>query len=298
MIKYKTIHVDTISLDNIFKDVIDLHKKVSDIKCPPGALQCPQPDTPEVKKYQEDRAKATAKARLEQVKYMKEFYKLFKDRYIKLCWQGQKARYYHIGDVNIKAVPKKSIDQCTWWEQTIAIDETKTYLVKSSNTVSLSTSYVDAFIRGSKVPCGFPFDEYSKMYITEITKKEFDAVDKTALPEGINYKVSCAISPWIMKNGGNITDRAELKHLELEITLANKQLALVKERKNNFCIRQNQGATINKAPKEVKTAFKYAFKEQIEKSDHKIELLEKQIAKYKDELKNKTYLDKVDKKNK
>ena len=71
-----------------------------------------------------------------------------------------------------------------------------------------------------------------------------------------------------------------------------------KERKNNFCIHQNQGETIKKAPKEVKTAFKYAFKDQIEKSDHKIELLEKQIAKYKDELKNKTYLDKVDKKKK
>lgn len=294
MIKYKTIHVDTTSLDNIFKNVLDLHKKVSDIKCP--TLQCPQPDTPEVKKYQEDRAKATAKARMEQVKYMKEFFKLFKDRYIKLCWQGQKARYYHIGDVNIKAVPKKNINQCTWWEQTFAIDEKKTYLATSSNTVSLSTSFVDAFIRGSKVPGGFPFDEYSNLYITEITKKEFAEIDKTALPEGTNHTVSSAISPWVMKNGDNITDCDELKRLELEITLANKQLALVKERKNNFCIRQNQGETIKKAPKEVKTAFKYAFKDQIEKSDHKIELLEKQIAKYKDELEKKLYLVKKDKK--
>lgn len=294
MIKYKTIHVDTTSLDNIFKNVLDLHKKVSDIKCP--TLQCPQPDTPEVKKYQEDRAKATAKARMEQVKYMKEFFKLFKDRYIKLCWQGQKARYYHIGDVNIKAVPKKNINQCTWWEQTFAIDEKKTYLATSSNTVSLSTSFVDAFIRGSKVPGGFPFDEYSNLYITEITKKEFAEIDKTALPEGTNHTVSSAISPWVMKNAGHITDRDELKRLELEITLANKQLALVKERKNNFCIRQNQGETIKKAPKEVKTAFKYAFKDQIEKSDRKIELLEKQIAKYKDELEKKLYLVKKDKK--
>lgn len=296
MIKYKTIHVDTTSLDNIFKNVLDLHKKVSDIKCP--TLECPQPDTPEVKKYQEDRAKATAKARMEQVKYMKEFFKLFKGRYIKLCWQGQKARYYHIGDVNIKAVPKKNIDRCTWWEQTFNIDEKKTYLATSSNTVSLSTSFVDAFVRGSRVPGGFPFDEYSNLYITEITKKQFADIDKTALPEGIGLNVSNAISPWVMKNGGNITDRAELKRLELEITLANKQLALTKERKNNFCIRQNQSETIKKAPKEVKTAFKYAFKEQIEKSDHKIELLEKQIAKYKDELEKKTYLDKVDKKKK
>lgn len=294
MIKYKTIHVDTTSLDNIFKNVLDLHKKVSDIKCP--TLQCPQPDTPEVKKYQEDRAKATAKARMEQVKYMKEFFKLFKDRYIKLCWQGQKARYYHIGDVNIKAVPKKNINQCTWWEQTFAIDEKKTYLATSSNTVSLSTSFVDAFIRGSKVPGGFPFDEYSNLYITEITKKEFAEIDKTALPEGTNHTVSSAISPWVMKNGDNITDCDELKRLELEITLANKQLALVKERKNNFCIRQNQGETIKKAPKEVKTAFKYAFKDQIEKSDHKIELLEKQIAKYKESLEKKLYLVKKDKK--
>ena len=294
MIKYKTIHVDTTSLDNIFKNVLDLHKKVSDIKCP--TLQCPQPDTPEVRKYQEDRAKATAKARMEQVKYMKEFFKLFKDRYIKLCWQGQKARYYHIGDVNIKAVPKKNINQCTWWEQTFAIDEKKTYLATSSNTVSLSTSFVDAFIRGSKVPGGFPFDEYSNLYITEITKKEFAEIDKTALPEGTNHTVSSAISPWVMKNAGHITDRDELKRLELEITLANKQLALVKERKNNFCIRQNQGETIKKAPKEVKTAFKYAFKDQIEKSDRKIELLEKQIAKYKDELEKKLYLVKKDKK--
>ena len=185
MIKYKTIHVDTTSLDNIFKNVLDLHNKVSEIKCP--TLQCPQPDTPEVKKYQEDRAKATVKVRLEQVKYMKEFFKLFKDRYIKLCWQGHKARYYHIGDVNIKAVPKKKINQCTWWEQTFAIDEKKVYLATSSNTVSLSTSFVDAFVRGSKVPGGFPFDEYSNMYITEITKKEFAAIDKTALPEGINH---------------------------------------------------------------------------------------------------------------
>lgn len=84
MIKYKTIHIDTTSLDNIFKNVLDLHNKVSDIKCP--TLQCPLPDTPEVKKYQEDRAKATAKVRLEQLKYMKEFFKLFKGRYIKLCW--------------------------------------------------------------------------------------------------------------------------------------------------------------------------------------------------------------------
>jgi hypothetical protein len=296
MIKYKTIHVDTTSLDSIFKNVLDLHKKVSDIKCP--TLQCPQPDTPEVKKYQEDRAKATVKVKLEQLKYMKEFFKLFKDRYIKLCWQGQKARYYHIGDVDIKVVPKKKLGLCTWWEQTFAIDEKKTYLATSSNTVSLSTSFVDAYVRGSKVPGGFPFDEYSNLYITEITKKDFAAVDKTALPEGINHNVSCAISPWVMKNGGNITDRAELKRLELEITLANKQLALVKERKNNFCIRQNQVETIKKAPKEVKTAFKYAFKDQIEKSDHKIEVLEKQIAKYKDELKNKTYIDKVDKKKK
>ena len=296
MIKYKTIHVDTTSLDNIFKNVLDLHKKVCDIKCP--TLECPQPDTPEVKKYQEDRAKATAKVRMEQVKYMKEFFKLFKDRYIKLCWQGQKARYYHIGDVNIKSVPKKKIDRCTWWEQTFAIDEKKVYLATSSNTVSLSTSFVDAFVRGSRVPGGFPFDEYSNLYITEITKKDFAAIDKTALPEGINHSVSCAISPWVMKNGGNITDRAELKRLELEITLANKQLALVKERKNNFCIRQNQVETIKKAPKDVKTAFKYAFKDQIEKSDHKIEVLEKQIAKYKDDLEKKTYLDKVDKKKK
>ena len=296
MIKYKTIHVDTTSLDNIFKNVLDLHNKVSEIKCP--TLQCPQPDTPEVKKYQEDRAKATVKVRLEQVKYMKEFFKLFKDRYIKLCWQGHKARYYHIGDVNIKAVPKKKINQCTWWEQTFAIDEKKVYLATSSNTVSLSTSFVDAFVRGSKVPGGFPFDEYSNLYITEITKKEFAAIDKTALPEGTNHSVTSAISPWVMKNGGNITDRDELKRLELEITLATKQLALVKERKNNFCIRQNQTETIKKAPKEVKTAFKYAFKDQIEKSDHKIEVLEKQIAKYKDELEKKTYLDKVDKKKK
>lgn len=296
MIKYKTIHVDTTSLDNIFKNVLDLHNKVSEIKCP--TLQCPQPDTPEVKKYQEDRAKATVKVRMEQVKYMKEFFKLFKDRYIKLCWQGQKARYYHIGDVDIKVVPRKKLSLCTWWEQTFAIDEKKTYLATSSNTVSLSTSYVDAYVRGSKVPGGFPFDEYNNMYITEITKKDFANVDKTALPEGINHNVSCAISPWVMKNAGNITDRAKLKRLELEITLANKQLALVKERKNNFCIRQNQVETIKKAPKEVKTAFKYAFKDQIEKSDHKIEVLEKQVAKYKDELKNKTYLDKVDKKKK
>lgn len=296
MIKYKTIHVDTTSLDNIFKNVLDLHKKVSDIKCP--TLQCPQPDTPEVKKYQEDRAKATVKVKMEQLKYMKEFFKLFKGRYIKLCWQGQKARYYHIGDVDIKIVPKEKINQCTWREQTFMIDEKKTYFAASSNTVSLSTSYVDVFVRGSKVPGGFPFDEYSNLYITEITKKDFADIDKTALPEGINHSVSCAINPWVMKNGGNITDRAELKRLELEITLANKQLALVKERKNNFCIRQNQVETIKKAPKEVKTAFKYAFKDQIEKSDHKIELLEKQIAKYKDELEKKTYLDKVDKKKK
>lgn len=294
MIKYKTIHIDTTSLDNIFKNVLDLHKKVSDIKCP--TLQCPLPDTPEVKKYQADRAKAIAKARMEQVKYMKEFFKLFKDRYIKLCWQGQKARYYHIGDVDIKAVPKKEINCCTWWEQTFAIDEKKTYLATSSNTVSLSTSFVDAFIRGSKVPGGFPFDEYSNLYITEITKKEFAEIDKTALPEGTNHSVTSAISPWVMKNGGNITDRDELKRLELEITLATKQLALVKERKNNFCIRQNQAETIKKAPKEVKTAFKYAFKDQIEKSDHKIELLEKQITKYKDELEKKLYLVKKDKK--
>lgn len=295
MIKYKTIHVDTTSLDNIFKNVLDLHKKVSDIKCP--TLQCPLPDTPEVKKYQEDRTKATAKARLEQLKYMKEFFKLFKGRYIKLCWQGQKARYYHIGDVDFKVASKKEL-RGAWCDQTIKIDDKKTYLAKSSNTVSLGTSFADAFVRGSKVPGGFPFDEYSNMYITEITKKEFTAIDKTALPEGTKYTVSCAISPWVMKNGGNITDRAELKRLELEITLANKQLALVKERKNNFCIRQNQVETIKKAPKEVKTAFKYAFKDQIEKSDHKIELLEKQIAKYKDELEKKTYLDKVDKKKK
>lgn len=294
MIKYKTIHINTTSLDSIFKNVLDLHKKVNDIKCP--TLQCPQPDTPEVKKYQADRARAIAKARMEQVKYMKEFFKLFKGRYIKLCWQGQKARYYHIGDVDIKSVPKKNIDQCTWWEQTFAIDEKKTYLATSSNTVSLATGFVDAFIRGSKVPGGFPFDEYSNMYITEITKKEFAEIDKTALPEGTNHSVSCAISPWVMKNGSNITDRDELKRLELEITLATKQLALVKERKNNFCIRQNQVATIKKAPKEVKTAFKYAFKEQIEKSDHKIEVLEKQIVKYKDELEKKLYLVKKDKK--
>lgn len=296
MIKYKTIHVDTTSLDNIFKNVLDLHKKVSDIKCP--TLQCPLPDTPEVKKFQEDRAKATAKVRLEQLKYMKEFFKLFKDRYIKLYWQGQKARYYHIGDVNFKVASKKELDRYCCWDPMLQIDDKKTYLAKSSNTVSLITGFVEAFIRGSKIPFGFPFDEYINMYITEITKKEFTAIDKTALPEGINHNVSCAISPWVMKNGGNITDRDELKRLELEITLANKQLALVKERKNNFCIRQNQSETIKKAPKDVKTAFKYAFKEQIEKSDHKIELLEKQIAKYKDELEKKTYLNKVDKKKK
>lgn len=296
MIKYKTIHVDTTSLDNIFKNVLDLHQKVIDIKCP--TLQCPQPDTPEVKKYQEDRAKATAKVRMEQLKYMKEFFKLFKDRYIKLCWQGQKARYYHIGDVNYKLATKNELDRCTCWSATVQVNDKKAYLAKSSNTVSLSTSFVDAFIRGSNIPSGFPFDEYSNMYITEITKKEFNEIDKTALPEGTNHTVSCAINPRVMKNGGNITDRDELKRLELEITLANKQLALSKERKNNFCIRQNQVETIKKAPKEVKTAFKYAFKDQIEKSDHKIELLEKQIAKYKDELEKKTYLDKVDKKKK
>lgn len=296
MIKYKTIHVDTTSLDNIFKNVLDLHKKVSDIKCP--TLQCPQPDTPEVKKYQEERAKATAKVRLEQLKYMKEFFKLFKGRYIKLCWQGQKARYYHIGDVNFKVASKKELNNFCCWDPMLKIDDKKTYMAKSSNTVSLGTGFVEAFIRGSRIPFNFPFDEYSNMYIMEITKKEFADIDKTALPEGINHSVSCAISPWVMKNGGNITDRAELKRLELEITLANKQLALSKERKNNFCIRQNQGETIKKAPKEVKTAFKYAFKDQIEKSDHKIELLEKQIAKYKDELEKKTYLDKVDKKKK
>lgn len=296
MIKYKTIHVDTTSLDNIFKNVLDLHKKVSDIKCP--TLECPQPDTPEVKKYQEDRAKATAKVRMEQLKYMKEFFKLFKGRYIKLCWQGQKAKYYHIGDVNFKVASKKELDTHSCWDPTLTIDGKKTYMAKSSNTVSLGTGFVEAFIRGSRIPFNFPFDEYSNMYITEITKKEFADIDKTALPEGISLNVSNAISPWVMKNGGNITDRGELKRLELEITLANKQLVLCKERKNNFCIRQNQSETIKKAPKEVKTAFKYAFKDQIEKSDHKIELLEKQIAKYKDELEKKTYLDKVDKKKK
>lgn len=296
MIKYKTIHVDTTSLDNIFKNVLELHKKVSDIKCP--TLQCPQPDTPEVKKYREDLEKATAKVRMEILTYMKEFFKLFKGRYIKLCWQGQKSRYYHIGDVNYKIATKNELDRCTCWSATVQIDDKKTYLAKSSNTVSLGTSFVDAFIRGSNIPSGFPFDEYSNMYITEITKKEFTAIDKTALPEGTNHSVSCAISPWVMKNAGNITDRDELKRLELEITLANKQLALSKERKNNFCIRQNQAETIKKAPKDVKTAFKYAFKDQIEKSDHKIELLEKQIAKYKDDLEKKTYLKKVDKKKK
>lgn len=296
MIKYKTIHVDTTSLDNIFKNVLELNKKVNEIKCP--TLQCPQPDTPEMKKYHEDRNKAIATERMEQLKYMKEFFKLFKDRYIKLSWQGQKARYYHIGDVSFKVATKKELNNLTCWEPWLRIDDKKTYKALSSNTVSLATSFVDAFIRGSKIPFGFPFDEYSNMYITEITKKEFTAIDKTALPEGTNHSVSCAISPWVMKNAGNITDRDELKRLELEITLANKQLALSKERKNNFCIRQNQAETIKKAPKDVKTAFKYAFKDQIEKSDHKIELLEKQIAKYKDDLEKKTYIKKVDKKKK
>lgn len=296
MIKYKTIHVDTTSLDSIFKNVLDLRKKVDDIKCP--TLQCPLPDTPEVKKYQDDKAKATAKVRLEQLKYMKEFFKLFNGRYIKLCYQGQKSKYYHIGDVDFKVASKKELSNFCCWDPMLKIDDNKTYMAKSSNTVSLGTGFVEAFIRGSRIPFNFPFDEYSNMYITEITKKEFADIDKTALPEGVSLNVSNAISPWVMKNGGNITDRGELKRLELEITLATKQLTLVKERKNNFCIRQNQGETIKKAPKEVKTAFKYAFKEQIEKSDHKIELLEKQIAKYKDELEKKTYLDKVDKKKK
>lgn len=294
MIKYKTIHVDTTSLDNIFKNVLDLHKKVDEIKCP--TLDCPLPDTPEVRKYQEDRAKATAKFRQEQLKYMKEFFKLFKDRYIKLCYQGQKSKYYHIGDVDFKVASKKELASQCCWDPILKIDDKKTYKAKSSNTVSLSTSFVDAFTRGSRIPFNFPFDEYFTMYITEITKKEFAEIDKTALPEGIGLNVSSAISPWVMKNGDNITDCDELKRLELEITLANKQLALSKERKNNFCIRQNQGETIKKAPKEVKTAFKYAFKDQIEKSDHKIELLEKQIAKYKDELEKKLYLVKKDKK--
>lgn len=291
MIKFKSKNVDVTKLDKIQEEFQAVESELPKLKC--------DGTEDSIKKYNEERKSIMDKQRGIKLKFMKEFYKLFDGRCVKVSGQGQSTCFYDIKDVKIRKTKVTSNKQFN--DRCCVVCHGETFAVDAGNSRCVRKGYLtDANKQGSAVIDRFALEKFwgPATNITEITKKEFEEQYKSAVPKDIPHDVEVKLTPWNMTFPRSEYEELEdMKRLHVEVTLANTSVLLAKERIKNLCLYQNMAKDVTACKdKKLKTCMHKMFLAEIEKSDKKIEAFERRIAKNKESLEKKLYLVKKDKK--